>query len=115
MSNLIVFTREDGLAFVDGVPTRKVRHSPTGFEWGYRGSGPADLALNILLECGASDAEADAWYQAFKEAVVARIPYVGGTLSKALIRERIRILREGFSRQPAALTVPVAALPMPEP
>lgn len=25
-----------------------VVHSPTGFEWGYHGSGPADLALSIL-------------------------------------------------------------------
>lgn len=27
-----------------------VLHSPTGFEWGYEGSGPADLALSILAE-----------------------------------------------------------------
>ena len=25
-----------------------IYHSPDGFEWGYIGSGPADLALNIL-------------------------------------------------------------------
>lgn len=30
------------------VPHKVVLHSPTGFEWGYAGSGPADLALNIL-------------------------------------------------------------------
>lgn len=30
------------------IPQRWVVHSPTGFEWGYGGSGPADLALNIL-------------------------------------------------------------------
>jgi hypothetical protein len=27
-----------------------VRHSPTGFEWGYGGSGPADLARCLLLD-----------------------------------------------------------------
>ena len=27
-----------------------VQHSPTGFNWGYHGSGPADLALAILLD-----------------------------------------------------------------
>lgn len=27
-----------------------VRHSPTGFECGYGGSGPADLALSILAD-----------------------------------------------------------------
>ncbi|MBT9252140.1 MAG: hypothetical protein KM296_00220 [Brockia lithotrophica] len=34
---------------VNGMPLHHVeRHSPTGFEWGYGGSGPADLALSIL-------------------------------------------------------------------
>jgi hypothetical protein len=27
-----------------------VWHSPDGFQWGYGGSGPADLALNILYD-----------------------------------------------------------------
>jgi len=27
-----------------------VKHSPTGFSWGYGGSGPADLALSILWD-----------------------------------------------------------------
>jgi len=27
-----------------------VLHSPTGFGWGYGGSGPADLALSILCD-----------------------------------------------------------------
>jgi hypothetical protein len=27
-----------------------VYHSPTGLEWGYPGSGPADLALSILAD-----------------------------------------------------------------
>lgn len=31
------------------VPVNAILHSPTGFEFGYGGSGPADLALNILL------------------------------------------------------------------
>ena len=30
------------------VPWTVIRHSPDGFNWGYNGSGPADLALNIL-------------------------------------------------------------------
>ncbi len=29
---------------------RIVYHSPSGFEWGYAGSGPSDLALNILAD-----------------------------------------------------------------
>jgi hypothetical protein len=32
------------------------RHSPTGFEWGYSGSGPAQLALAILADVFSSSA-----------------------------------------------------------
>ena len=39
----------DGTAVVEGIYQTWVWHSPIGFEWGYGGSGPADLALNILL------------------------------------------------------------------
>ncbi len=28
----------------------RVIHSPNGFEWGYEGSGPADLALSIMAD-----------------------------------------------------------------
>lgn len=39
-----------------GRPLRHVnRHSPDGFEWGYSGSGPADLALSILADHLAED------------------------------------------------------------
>lgn len=30
------------------IPHLVMQHSPDGFEWGYGGSGPADLALNIV-------------------------------------------------------------------
>jgi len=49
-------------------------HSPTGFSWGYYGSGPAQLALAILADVLGDDQEALANYQAFKEEVVARFP-----------------------------------------
>lgn len=47
-----------------------VRHSPTGFSWGYAGAGPADLALNILIDycqrTHRSKAIAERFYQDFK-------------------------------------------------
>lgn len=49
-------------------------HSPTGFNWGYAGSGPAQLALALLLEAGLSEGEALDLYQAFKFDVIARQP-----------------------------------------
>lgn len=36
---------------LDLIPSLKFRrHSPTGFDWGYRGSGPSQLAFAIMLE-----------------------------------------------------------------
>ena len=49
-------------------------HSPNGFSWGYGGSGPAQLALALLLEAGASEMEAQKKYQEFKWEVIATMP-----------------------------------------
>lgn len=48
-------------------------HSPTGFVWGYGGSGPAQLALAILL-CLADRDTAERFYQAFKWECIAPLP-----------------------------------------
>lgn len=45
-------------------------HSPTGFEWGYGGSGPAQLALAILADALDSDRLAVRLHQQFKFAWV---------------------------------------------
>lgn len=39
----------DDLRFV-GMLTHIAIHSPTGFEWGYSGSGPTDLARSLLWD-----------------------------------------------------------------
>lgn len=41
-------------------------HSPDGFNWGYGGSGPAQLALAILLACLNDQKIAVALHQKFK-------------------------------------------------
>jgi hypothetical protein len=46
-------------------------HSPTGFEWGYHGSGPAQLALAILAHHIKDDERAVRLHQYFKDDVVA--------------------------------------------
>ena len=58
-----------------------VRHSPSGPEWGYGGSGPADCARSVLLAL-ADEAVAEAHYQAFKAEVVARLPEGGAVISR---------------------------------
>ena len=50
-----------------------VRHSPTGFSWGYGGSGPAQLALAILADY-LGDREAIRQYQDFKWDMIAGLP-----------------------------------------
>ena len=51
-------------------------HSPDGFEWGYSGSGCAQLALAILLDCTNKDI-ALRYYQPFKEYVIVNAPKEG--------------------------------------
>ena len=48
-------------------------HSPTGFDWGYEGSGPAQLALALLADA-LNDTIALQLHQRFKREVVARLP-----------------------------------------
>lgn len=45
---------------LDPAPSLAVRnHSPTGFSWGYHGSGPKQLALALMLMAGASIEECE--------------------------------------------------------
>lgn len=48
-----------------------INHSPTGFEWGYGGSGPAQLALALLADA-INDDTATRLHQQFKFAQVAQ-------------------------------------------
>ena len=61
-----------------------VRHSPSGPEWGYGGSGPADCARSVLLAL-VGEEEADAHYPAFKAEVIAQIPEAGAVISRAAV------------------------------
>ena len=62
------------------------KHSPTGFEWGYSGSGPAQLALARCVEVvGAARAESIS--QEVKDPLVASIGDDRWTLSGALVLE----------------------------
>ncbi len=61
-----------------------VRHSPTGFEWGYLGSGPADLAYSILADYAGEDV-AESLAVRFKEEVVARLPRTAWMLTDAAL------------------------------
>jgi hypothetical protein len=50
-----------------------INHSPDGFSWGYNGSGPAQLALAILLEITSTE-KALRNYQDLKNQIIAELP-----------------------------------------
>lgn len=51
-----------------------VKHSPDGYEWGYSGSGPAQLSLALCASATGDDELALKVYQRFKKVLVAKIP-----------------------------------------
>ena len=61
-------------------------HSPTGFEWGYGGSGPAQLALALLADCLGDDEHAVQLHQEFKREVVANFEHRGWQITSQEIR-----------------------------
>ena len=65
-------------------------HSPDGFEWGYGGSGPAQLALALLADCLNDDQQALTHYQDFKRMIVAGLPRDGWTLTDAEIQQAMQ-------------------------
>lgn len=83
------------------IPQRHVHYAPKGLDWGFGGSGPADLALNVLavflplapdttgvaLRDGSSVSEA-AWalHQAFKYDLIGTLPRAGGHITAKTIR-----------------------------
>lgn len=86
----IELTREGGEARAS-IPQQHVVHSPDGFEWGYTGSGPAELALNVLVLFVPAP---EAWrlHQQFKSDIVACLPRDAAalTITADSVREWIR-------------------------
>ncbi len=64
-------------------------HSPTGFEWGYGGSGPAQLALALLADHLDDDEHAVALHQDFKRMIVVDLLRRGWTLTTREIQAAV--------------------------
>src|SRR5882757_2906596 len=83
---------------VDGFPLNPRldlwNHSPSGFEWGYGGSGPAQLALAILADHCSNDTQAFDFHHRFKWAVVAEFPHRSWTMTSDDIDRVLQTLRE---------------------
>lgn len=83
------------------VPHLVVHHSPSGFEFGYAGSGPADLALNVCqwylnsikyvgekTQCYDGNCWSLAWvlHQDFKRAFIESAPHRGTMIPFSAIK-----------------------------
>lgn len=77
-----------GLVNVRALPPRNdlINHSPDGFEWGYGGSGPSQLALALCADALGDDERAKGIYQHFKWQHVAIFPQAGWRLTDEQIR-----------------------------
>lgn len=72
-------------------------HSPMGFEWGYGGSGPTQLALALAADVLCDDEAALDVYQRLKFRAVGRLPKDGWSLTEAELLEVIRSLARSES------------------
>src|SRR5439155_3599245 len=72
-------------------------HSPSGFEWGYGGSGPAQLALGLLADHLGNDRDAVNLHQDFKRTVVADLPYHAWRLTSQQIQYAVESLKANSS------------------
>lgn len=93
--------RRQGFAVIVTVDGRQLNprldlwnHSPTGFEWGYCGSGPAQLALAILADHCPNDEQALNFHQRFKWAVIAELLHREWILTGEDIERVLQSLRE---------------------
>jgi len=93
--------RREGHAVVVTVDGRRLNprfdlwnHSPTGFEWGYVGSGPAQLALALLADHLGDGEQALNLYQRFKWLVVSELPGGDWILTSDQIEQSVQELQE---------------------
>lgn len=69
-------------------------HSPDGFEWGYCGSGPSQLALAILCDYLQDDKAALAKYQSFKNLVISNCKNPEMRIDGFLIQRALSVIGE---------------------
>lgn len=90
----------DGKAHVN-IPQRIRYHSPSGIEWGYGGSGPADLALNIL-SLYVEERTAYELHQQFKQDFITVMPHEGGTIKQLPeFEEHLHLIKEEAEKRVA--------------
>jgi hypothetical protein len=75
-------------------PRRDLRNHSAEFNWGYGGSGPAQLALALAADVLGDDDRALAVYQRLKFRLIGRLPDEGWSLSEDRIRAAIEAIEQ---------------------
>lgn len=96
--DLVVKRDRNGVKYIC-IPHMVEYHSSTGMEWGYSGSGPAELALNTLFFFTKDRDFSFRHHQAFKTEFVEGLPKDGGRIPGELIRAWIDERKEWELRQ----------------
>lgn len=81
-----VEVKRDGLPFSPELSQCLYNHSPDGFEWGHEGSGPAQLALALLLDSVEHEEAAAKYHQTFKRDVIAKLPKTDWAMTSEGVR-----------------------------
>ena len=84
-----VLVEEDGATRPLDPRTDLRNHSPTGFEWGYAGSGPAQLALGLAADVLGDDERARDVYMRLKFKLIGTLPRAGWELTEDRLRSAI--------------------------
>lgn len=92
--NAVTLSRDkDGLA-VTNVPhviNMREPYSPANFEWGYHGTGPTELAANVLFHFGLSEQDAREFAVDFSQEVISNLTRREDVLPAGEIKEWISI------------------------
>ena len=93
-------TRQEGIYVeVNGQPLKTYhriwRHSE-GFEWGYQGSGPAQLAVALVMEVYGDEELVKIVHQEVKRQLVAKLPERWWMIHESQVREIVdKIVAKG--------------------
>lgn len=95
-----------GIAIIETRRLENIRdQSPVGFDWGYHGFAPDDLAHAILHDHFGSDGHATKFsedmYHEFADRVIANLPHQTWTLDTARINETLSLIQRDHT--PAAV------------
>lgn len=101
-SKCVVRVLVPGYAEYELPPRHDIRnHSPDGFEWGYGGSGPAQLALALVADCRGAEWAVPRIYQRLK-LIVAKLPCDGWTLTHEYVSALIDAAANATGFRPGA-------------